>query len=69
MREIERVRGGEYDESERFMSLYREIGSRYGEFFSFDTALLTSFEEGHLTDVYGGWFRYSGNQALYFSLL
>lgn len=68
-KQIKIAKGSDYDESERFMNLFRDVIRRYGKFITFNTELLESMNEGFLIDANGEWFKYSHNEALILSLL
>lgn len=68
-KEIEKVRAAAYDESEKFMNLYRDLARKYGYYFSFNRDLLELVDKDHLTDSEGEFYAASGNKALLISLL
>lgn len=51
------------------MNIYRDVASKYGKYFTFNTNLLTSLKHSYLVDNNGKWLKYSENEALIISLL
>jgi hypothetical protein len=68
-RQVRPTKSSAYDESEKFMNLYRDTDRKYGDLFTFRANLGASVEQGLLTNAFKEYFGLTGNEALAVPLL